>query len=64
MPRFRARVHCRDPIAKFIRELYSKMTQTADTLHRNKVAGHGTALPQRAKCSNSGAKQWCRFDVT
>src|SRR5208282_2151664 len=51
-------------ITKLVRELNSQMTQTADTLHRNKVAGESTAVPQRVVGGNSGAEQRCRVGVT
>ena len=47
----------RDLITKLVRELNSEMTQTADTLHRNQVAGQRAAVPQRIVRGNSGAEQ-------
>ena len=44
---FRPAPDRRDLIAKLVRELNSEVTQTADTQHRHKVAGHGAAVPQR-----------------
>ncbi len=40
------------------------MTQTADTLHCNKVTGKRTAVPQRVEGSNPRAEQRCCFNVT
>jgi hypothetical protein len=42
-------------ITKLVRKLNSEVTQAADTPHRNKVAGHRTAVPQRVKGGDSGA---------
>ena len=53
----------RDLVAKLVRELNSEVTQTADALHRNQVAGKRTAVPQRVEGGNSGAEQRRRFDV-
>jgi len=64
VPRFLPTPDRYDFITKLVRELNSEVTQTADTLHRNKVAGHRTAVPQRVEGSNAGAKQRCRFNVT
>jgi hypothetical protein len=48
---------CAAFITKLVRELNSEVTQADDTLHRNKVARHGTAVPQRVEGGNSGAQQ-------
>ncbi len=51
----------RDLVTKLARELNSEVTQTADTQHRNQVAGERTAVTQRVESGNSGAEQWCCF---
>jgi len=54
----------RDLVTKFVRELNSEVTQTADALHRNKFAGHRAPVPQRVVGGNSGAEQRRCFHVT
>jgi len=53
-----------DLIAKLVGELNQEAPQTPDALHRNKVSGHRTAVPKRVEGRNSGAEQWCCFNVT
>ena len=53
-----------DLVAELVRELNSEVPQTADALHRHKVAGHRAAVPQRVVGGDSGAEQRRRFDVT
>ena len=52
----------RDLVSKLVRELNSEVTQTADTLHRDQVAGERAAVPQRVERGDSGAEQRRRFD--
>ena len=47
----------RDFIAKLICKLNSEMTETANTLHGNEVAGQCIAVPQRVVSCNSGTQQ-------
>ena len=54
----------RDPVTKLVRELNSEVTQTADALHRDKVAGESAAVPQRVEGGNARAEQRRGFGVT
>ncbi|SPE28870.1 hypothetical protein SBA2_410053 [Acidobacteriia bacterium SbA2] len=53
----------RDFISKLVGELNSQVAQTANTLHRHQVARQRPTVPQRVVGGNSGAQQWCSFDV-
>jgi hypothetical protein len=52
-----------DLIAELVRELNAEVTQAADPLDGNKVAGQRTTVPQRVIGGDAGAEQRGGFDV-
>src|SRR5579864_3521363 len=51
-------------MAKLLRELNAKVTQTADPLHCDQIARERTTVPERIVGGNAGAEQGCGFDIT
>src|SRR6185503_15390587 len=54
---FRTSPDGRHVITKFVGELDAQVTQAADALHGNKVAGHRTAVAKSVVGGNSGVEQ-------
>ena len=50
-------------VAELARELNAEVTETADSLHGDEVAGERTTVPQRVEGGNAGAEQRRRFGV-
>src|SRR6266496_3691443 len=50
-------------VTKLVCELHAEVPQTAETLHRNKVAGQGAAVPQRVESRDPGAEKRRCFGV-
>src|SRR5206468_667422 len=54
----------RHVIAKFVSELDAQVTQAADALHGDEIAGQRTAVAKSVVGGNSGVEQGRGFDVT
>ncbi len=54
---------CRDLIAELVGELHSQVTESANALHRDQIAGESAAVPQRVVGGDSSAEQWSRFGI-